>query len=364
MSGKTGLALTADVCTERRRLSILRAVQDTPLGSGEETLEFRLLNEFQRDFPFVPRPFEIIAEDLGVSETSVIERLRRLQALGCIGRVGAVFAPRRIGVSTLAALAAQPEWLESIAARVGAHPEVNHNYERAHGYNLWFVVTAADAGHLGRVLGEIEAETGCAVISLPLVEEFHIDLGFDLNGGPKRFSDARRVDVSPSPILSALERRVTSALETGLEIVPKPFEALARRAESSEDQVLALLKHWRAGRVLKRFGVVVRHRELGFRANAMVVWDIPDERINELGMRLAREPGVTLCYRRERQLPRWRYNLYCMIHGAEPTQVESHIDSLHGRLKLGAYPRAVLFSTRRFKQCGARYAAVTEHSGG
>lgn len=330
--------------------------------SSARGLEFKLLNEFQRDFPFASRPFAIIAERLGVSEMDVIEILKRLQVRGCVSRVGAVFAPRHFGASTLAALAVPQPKLESIAARVGAFPEVNHNYEREHRYNLWFVVTAPDALRLDAVLSEIETESGCEMISLPLLEEFHIDLGFDLNGGTKRLSRPRKVDASSTSKPNAFECRVVTALGPGLDIVPRPFAALACRAGAREKEVLALLTGWRASGVLKRFGVVVRHHELGYRANAMVVWDVPDECAGELGSELAREPGVTLCYLRRRQPPQWRYNLFCMIHGTDRVRVECEVHTL--RSKLGPYPHALLFSSRRFKQCGARYTEVAEHGHG
>ncbi|HEY9900441.1 MAG TPA: hypothetical protein V6D00_14795 [Pantanalinema sp.] len=143
-------------------------------------LERRLLNDFQRGFPLTPRPYAELARCLEVSEVEVIEALARLQAEGAISRVGPVFAPNRVGASTLAALSVPPERLEDVAALVSAYPEVNHNYEREHSHNLWFVVTAESRDRLAAVLAEIEARTGLAVLDLPLEEQFHIDLGFDL----------------------------------------------------------------------------------------------------------------------------------------------------------------------------------------
>jgi DNA-binding Lrp family transcriptional regulator len=104
--------------------------------------------------------------------------------------------------------------------------------------------------------------------------------------------------------------------------------------------------------MIKRFGVVVRHHELGYRANAMVVFDLPDGVVDGIGARLAEEPGVTLCYRRRRSPPDWPYNLYCMVHGRSREEARPVIERL---AELAGIPATVLFSTRRFKQCGARY---------
>ncbi len=143
-------------------------------------LEKRLLNEYQKGFPLSPRPFAEIAECLGTSESLVIKILARLQELGVVSRVGPVFKPNRIGVSTLAAMAVPEDALERIAEVINRCDEVNHNYEREHRFNLWFVVTAANQQRLNEVLAELEFTTGYRILNLPLEKQFHIDLGFQL----------------------------------------------------------------------------------------------------------------------------------------------------------------------------------------
>ena len=142
--------------------------------------EKRLLDEYQRGLPLEPRPFARIADSLGVSEQEVLADLQRLQDAGVVSRVGPVFRPNRIGVSTLAALAVPPGSLARVAAIVSVFAEVNHNYEREHAYNLWFVVTASDASHLQQVLDEIAERTGLQPLDLPMQEDYFIDLGFRL----------------------------------------------------------------------------------------------------------------------------------------------------------------------------------------
>lgn len=320
------------------------------MDSPYSPLEYHLLNDWQRDFPLVPQPFARLGEKVGAGETAVLDALRRLHGRGAISRVGAVVAPRRIGASTLAAVAAPADRVEEIAGRISACEEVNHNYRREHRYNLWFVVTTPDPSRLAAVLARIERDTGCPVLSLPLEREYHIDLGFDL-GHPHL---ARPANPSPEriPQPDAVDRRLLAALQPGLELVPRPFAALAERSGLGEEEVLARLAAGLASGLLKRFGVVVRHHELGYRANAMVVFDIPDAEADAVGQRLATEPGVTLCYRRRRSLPDWSFNLYCMVHGRDREQVRPVLERL-GRL--AGTPGLPLFSTQRYKQCGARY---------
>lgn len=146
-----------------------------------DALAHRLLDDYQRDFPLESRPFARIAADLGAAEADVIAQFTALKEAGAISRIGAVVRPNSIGASTLAALCVPAEDVERVATLVCAHGQVNHCYEREHAINLWFVVTAADRAAVNGVLRAIEAETGLACLDLPMVEGYHIDLGFTLS---------------------------------------------------------------------------------------------------------------------------------------------------------------------------------------
>ncbi len=149
-------------------------------GEALTALERRLLNDFQRDFPLCPLPFAALAERLGVDEAAVIETLQSLRRRGYVSRVGAVVTPHRAGWSSLAAMSVPEARLEEVAALVSSYPEVNHNYERTHAINLWFVVAAADEAAVERVLQDIAERTGLEVLDLPLLESYRLDLGFPL----------------------------------------------------------------------------------------------------------------------------------------------------------------------------------------
>ena len=143
--------------------------------------ELRLLDLFQRDLPLEPRPYAAMAERLGITEEELLGMLRRLVAAGAISRVGAVVTPHRAGWSTLAAMRVPVEMLQSVADFVSGFAEVNHNYEREHRLNLWFVVVAATRWRVDQVLQEIEYRTGIAVLDLPLETAYRLDLGFRLS---------------------------------------------------------------------------------------------------------------------------------------------------------------------------------------
>jgi siroheme decarboxylase len=326
-----------------------------------EALTERLLNDFQHDFPLTPAPFARIARRLNTSTAMVLARLKELQGQGAVSRVGPVFRPNTIGASTLAAMEVPAAELEAVAAMVNGFPEVNHNYEREHRYNLWFVVTAADPTALAQALSRIEQQTGHTVLSLPLIKDYHIDLGF-------RMAFKERAPLPDGGATSAIVANDTAnettrgnaedlieAIQDGLPLIARPYRAIGARLGMTEQAVIGRLRGMVDAGIIKRLGVVVRHRELGYRANAMVVWNVPDEQVEDIGRRLGDIDCVTLCYQRPRRLPDWPYNLFCMVHGQDRDDVLACIGRLVEALGLGEIPHAVLFSRRRFKQRGARY---------
>lgn len=316
--------------------------------------DLKLIDRWQRDFPLVPRPFATLGEGLGMNEAEVLERLARLQCSDVISRVGAVVRPNTAGASTLAAMAVPRDRLDEVAERVSMEASVNHNYEREHRLNLWFVVAAPHRGSLAATLAGIQKDTGLDVLDLPLERAYHIDLGFRLSGS----ADSRRSDrvQARSVELVAADRDLLAAIEDGLPLSPRPYAVLARRLGWRETDVIERLDRLIEGGVISRFGCVVRHRTLGYRANAMAVWDVPDREVDRIAAAFTDRSFVTLCYRRPRRPPQWRYNLFCMIHGRDRTTVDGQIADLNAAAGTSDLPQAVLFSRRCFKQRGARFS--------
>ncbi|MCK9261568.1 MAG: Lrp/AsnC family transcriptional regulator [Azoarcus sp.] len=338
-----------------------------PLLLDIDSAEFRLLNDWQRGFPLVSRPFAAIGDRVGLSEQAVIDCYLEWVTAGVVSRVGAVFAPRRLGAGALVALAVPPARLDEVAARVSAEPGVNHNYEREHAFNLWFVASATNDEALRQMVSSIELDTGCHAIFLPMEEEFHIDLGFDLSGrGTTTRAECESLKSASTEMACALpdmERRLFAALQRGLPIIAEPWAGVGQRVGLNENMVIEIVSRALDDGLIRRFGAVVRHHELGIKANAMCVWDVPDELAGALGRQLARNPGVTLCYRRTRSLPHWPYNLFCMIHGSVRETVLAQRDEIARTLGLDQWPHAVLFSGRRFKQGGAHYLPLGPETG-
>jgi len=319
--------------------------------SSRDELRRSLLNDWQRGFPLVAAPFARIAAALGCAEADVLVQFQRLRSQGSVSRIGGVFAAGAGGAGLLAALAVPPARLDAVAALVSAQPGVNHNYEREHRWNLWFVLNGSNAAAVQRTMDALEAVVQLPTLRLPMRRAYRIDLGFDLGGAVARSPTDTPAEAT-APIAAA-EWPLAALVEQGLPLLRRPYDRWALQLGCDGDHVVETLARWQRDGALKRFGVIVRHHELGFDANAMTVFDVPDDEVDARGAALARDPAVTLAYRRERAA-RWPYNLYCMVHGRDRDAVRAALDGVVRRAALGAHARETLFSRRRFKQEGAR----------
>ena len=320
----------------------------------------RLLSDWQHDFPLVPAPFACIAARLGLTEAEVLTHYRQAHADGALGRIGGVFAPGAGGDSLLAAIAVPPDRLDAVAATVSAHPGVNHNYAREHRINLWFVITGPSREQVERNLQALEQQTGLRILRLRMLRPYRIDLGFAL-GGEVAQQPMRRAPSARPPALPAHDHALAALVEQGLPITAHPYAVWSAQLGQSEAALLQTLGAWLQGGQLQRFGVVVRHHELGYAANAMTVFDVPDDQVDACGQALAAQPGVTLAYRRTRDAD-WPYNLYAMVHGQQRQTVLQVVERMTEAAGLQGLPRQVLFSTTRYKQTGARrFASLPVH---
>ncbi len=316
-----------------------------------DPLDRELLDRWQNEFPLISRPFAEIAARLELSEAEVLERLRKLSKAGAISRIGATCRPNTAGASTLAAVAVPDFQIENVAEIIGAEPGVNHSYLRENHWNIWFVATGPDRTQVDGILERIHRATGLQVLDLPLVRPFNINLGFALNGSGA--VPPIRDQIDTHAIVEG-DREIMQALSSGLDIVAQPFAALAAKLGRSEQKILERIGALAVAGVLSRIGVIVRHRALGWSSNAMVVWDLPEEQIAQVGPALTAVPGITLCYQRKPVPGTWPYGLYCMIHARSRVEAMAVLDRACDEVGLGKVPHQVLFSIRCFKQTGAR----------
>ncbi len=324
-----------------------------------DEIDRALIEKWQRDFPLVTRPFAAVGAAVEETEKQTIRRCRGLIDSGLATRVGAVLAPNTIGASTLAAISVPDDRMEEVARIVDAESGVNHNYEREHHFNMWFVVTGADHAAVGGTLNRIADATGLRVLDLPMLCAYHIDLAFPIDGTKASRVPAKRPPCTPDTrAVEPGDVAILRSIEDGLPLVSRPFAAIGQQIRRSEAEVLARLTALSEAGIVRRFGIVVRHRAVGFSANAMAVWAVDDDKVDAIGARFAEHPAVTLCYRRRPAAPDWPYNLFVMVHSKERVAAQDVLDELNRTQETGDSPHAVLFSRRCFKQRGARLVSA------
>jgi len=342
------------------------------LQSGEwreaiDTVDERIIDGYQSGFPVVERPFDVVGAALDIRAEAAVERVQGLVDAGILRRFGPVLNPPVIGASTLAAVQAPADRFDDIAAVVNEYRQVNHNYARDHAWNMWFVVTAATPERRDEILSEIGDRTGCAVLDLPMLTDYYIDLEFPVVNAD-RFAresldatdvEATSISEGSTATLSALERRLLLAIQDGLPLTETPYADVAATIGASTDDVLLGIERLLEAGCIKRVGCVVDHVVTGFDANCMVVWDVPDEQLDEIGAAVGRLPYVTLCYHRPRRPAMdWSFNLFTMVHGREKAAVDEKIDEL--ATDHLPYDHDRLPSTATLKQTGAQYEALVD----
>ncbi len=339
-------------------------------------LQQDIINNFQRGLPLCGKPYQEIAKQLSstnisYTESDIFSAIKELDDIGVISRIGPVFDHKKAGASTLAALAVPPEELDKVAGIVNQFDQVNHNYAREHDFNLWFVVTASDPVALNNTITRIEVLTGLPVLVLPMEASYHLDLAFSINitntlsQQVNTEHQACYQETASNSEISALtetqKSQLRNLIEKGLPKSLTPFAELAEKINVDEPQVHRQIALWQEDGLIRRFGLVVKHRKLGFNANAMVVWNVPEKQIDNIATRLAKCPEVSLCYQRPRRLPDWPYNLFCMIHGRDRDVVLKQIAQITEELALEHIEKDILFSFKAYKQNGAQYGRGKAH---
>ena len=311
-----------------------------------------LLSAIQADLPVRQHPFDAVAQRCGVGEDEVIDRIARLRSSGLIRRIGAIFDSRRLGyASTLVAARIPAGRLEEVAAMVSELPGVTHNYGRRHDYNLWFTLTAESAEAIDAMLEELKRRTGINDFhSLPALAVYKIRVHFDLDGKPP--PPAQAPPAGPAVRLNEQQRQLVRLLQDDLPPTSEPYDELARQLGWPVERVLEQIRQWLDAGVIRRIGAVVRHHRLGFAANGMAVFDVPDDRIDEAGRCLSGHAEVSHCYGRP-ALPDFPYTLFAMTHGRSVEEVTAAVARMAEQIGVDHFD--VLFSDREFKKTSMKY---------
>jgi len=328
-------------------------------------LEKQLLQRIQLDFPVVPQPFALLAQQLHATEADVLAALADFKQTGVIRRLGALFDARRLGyVSTLVAAQASPAALGPFLADVQALPGVSHCYGRDHDLNAWFTLTMPNWDAVEQTLAGLwdkhEIET---IYSLPARQLFKLRVYFPTSqSGPtpappaqtKQPKQPQHVDLDqvPTAKLTAEQIALVRFLQEDWPLVAQPFAALADQAGLDEESVLDQTKRWLADGTIRRLAAMVRHHKLGYNANALLVLAVEPELIQAAGAHLATYQQVSHCYQRT-PAPGWPYNLYAMLHARQRSHVLPLVEQM--KQKIEPEDALVLFTTKEYKKESVKY---------
>ena len=318
-----------------------------------DTIDRRLLNNIQKGFPLVVRPFAAIAEQLGISEEDALARARRLKEHGIIRQISAIFDSRRLGYSsTLVAMDIPEDQVDESANRISEHPGVSHNYGRDHPFNLWFTLTLPPGADLeGEVARLSEMAGPRRTRILPALRLFKIGVELDLEQGVNA-AEKRQRSNGPPRTLTEEDLTYIRVLQDDLPLEPASFQSWAESLGVSQEKMFAKAKEFEASGVMRRFAAVLRHRKVGFVANGMICWRIPEDRLPDLGYRLASYPQVSHCYQRP-VYPDWPYSVFSLVHARSREQCEEIARQMSQDIGISDY--ITLYSTKEYKKERVKY---------
>jgi DNA-binding Lrp family transcriptional regulator len=336
-------------------------------------LDRRLLNLMQGSFPVARRPYQHVAAEAGMPEAAAIARVGELIDQRIIRQVTPIFDTRALGYSSmLVAAKVDPENPWRAASAINAHPGVSHNYLRNHEFNIWFTIATDPDSPLGldgtlEVLGRLAGAE--SIRQLPTLKLFKIRMDLEMEGDTEEL--AKAVEAQPPAETERqpydqLDVDVIRATQGDLPVTEEPYAPAAARLGMAQEQLLEHLAAMRERGLLRRVAAILYHRRAGFSANGMGVWKVPEERVTELGPRMAAFRGISHCYQRPTYKD-WPYSIFTMAHGRSKEQCDAILASIAEQT--GIHERATLYSSTEFKKIRLLYftedfrAWEREHAG-
>jgi DNA-binding Lrp family transcriptional regulator len=333
----------------------------------------RLLNLMQGSFPIAPRPYAEVATKAGATEEQVLTRVQELLDERIIRQVTPIFDTRALGYSSmLVAAKVDPENPWRAANIINEHPGVSHNYLRNHEFNIWFTIATEPDSPLGleKTLVVLAKIAGAESIrQLPTLKLFKIRMDLEMEGGTDALSKAAEAAEPAETERQPYDERdvaVIKALQGDLPVVSEPYVPAAQALGMGVPELLAHLHGMQERRLLRRVAAILYHRRAGFSANGMGVWNVPDERIMEIGPRMAAYRGISHCYQRPTYQD-WPYSVFTMAHGRSKEECDAVLSSIAEQT--GITDRATLYSSTEFKKIRLLYftdeyrAWEREHAG-
>ena len=322
-----------------------------------DIIDKKILNEIQWVFPLAERPFLELSKHYDLSEEEIIHRIIHLKQIGLIRQINAIFDTRRLGYkSALIAFAVYPDKLDYVAGEVNKHPGVSHNYERNHEFNMWFTLAVPPHADMKIDLDKMASLDGVIKYRLlPTVKLYKIGVRLDMvNNDPQKPEPTEEVkNLNPEKFsLGDHDKDFIRQLQKDLKIIPEPFKEMSEDLGITTSELFTKAKEYERIGVMRRYAAILRHRDAGFSANGMIVWKVPEAKIDETGFKLAAFPQVSHCYRRP-VYPDWPFNLFSMVHARTTEAAEKMAIEMSRHIGVKDY--TILFSSREFKKERVKY---------
>jgi len=317
---------------------------------SKEELKNELLYQMQTSFPMTSKPFLELANKFNTSEDEILNLVKELKEQKIIRQTSAIFDTKRLGYkSSLVAFKVPEENIEKAVQSINSHPGVSHNYLRDHDFNIWFTIAVEPTSQLGlEKTVELLAKQSDAIesIILPTIKMFKISVKMDTTGKQakkEKVKKAKHKEIELTP----LHIEVIKELQKDIAIVSEPFLEAKEKLGISYDELFAIASELKESGVMRRFATILHHRKAGFNANAMSVWEAPEERGEEIGKQLASFSAVSHCYLRPK-FPNWPYNIFAMVHAKTEEESNALIEEMAKETGLTNYTK--LYSTKEFKK--------------
>ena len=325
-----------------------------------DDLDRKLLNLMQGQFPLAPRPYAAVAEKAEVTEAEVMARVQRLLDDRIIRQVTPIYDTRAFGYgSMLVAAKVDAEHPWRAATIINSHPGVSHNYLRNHEFNMWFTIAVEEDSALGLqgTLDLLQELTGAESIrQLPTLKLFKIRMDLEMEAGTDKLASAAEV-VEPAPDAKVpydeRDVAVVRATQGDLPVVSEPYAPAAAQLGWTVPELLEHMEGMKERALLRRVAAILFHRRAGFSANGMGVWKVPEDRIADLGPRMAAYRGISHCYQRP-TYPDWPYSVFTMAHGRSKEECDAILDAIEEQIE-GIEGRATLYSSTEFKKVRLQY---------
>jgi len=319
-------------------------------------MKSELLYMIQNDFPLTIRPFKVLADRLNSGEEEILNILKEEKENRIIRQISPIYDTKKLGyASSLISFKVRREDISKAVEVINSHPGVSHNYEREHPFNIWFTLAVPSDSKFGlEKTVDILAQEAKAVdyIILPTLKMFKIAVKLDLDGKnrAKKESVKRRTfkDIEITPKI----REVIALSQVDIPLIKEPFRETIERLNLSYNEFFSILDSLKEAGIMRRFAGILNHKRAGFNANAMVVWDIDDSLVEEMGRVASSFSAVSHCYLRPRY-PKWPYNLFTMVHGKTKEETNSIIHEIADEIE--HFSRRPLYSIREFKKKRIKY---------